>query len=214
LLSALREFRSPLGILPLSVPAIRRSVLARCTLPQAFDLAPQLQKRSPMTFLTSLEQSGLGHWMRQSPSMFAYTGMITIHAIGLAMAVGFSWVMALRVLGVASGLPIAPMKTLFPLVWAGFWLCAFSGTLLLVSNASRDIPSPIFLAKLAFVGLGAYMTAKLRNVLFGPSAVSDAQVSLSPAARRQASIVLLVWFLAVCAGRLNEYPQLFGLKYH
>ena len=147
--------------------------------------------------LVSLEESGLGLWVRESPSMFAYTGLITLHAIGLAFAVGVSWTCALRVLGVARSVPLDAMTGLFPIAWIGFWLCALSGVALAIGHATTDLTSPIFFAKLTLIGLSVVLTRKLRRDMPQPS-------------RLLAGAVLLGWAAAIIAGRLNEYPVLLG----
>ena len=80
-----------------------------------------------MDFLVWLENSALGTWVRESTSVWAYSGLISFHAFGLAFVVGLSWMIALRVLGFAPSLPLAPMEKLFPAIWIAFWVNAVSG---------------------------------------------------------------------------------------
>ena len=119
---------------------------------------------------TALENSGIGTWIRESPSMFAYTGFITMHAIGLSFAVGMSCALATRVLGFPRALPLDALKSFFGVAWLGFGLCVFSGLGLVISAATKDLPSPVFLTKLAFIGIGAVLTRRLeRQVPVRPS---------------------------------------------
>ena len=113
-----------------------------------------------LEFLTAIEEGSLATWVRESPSLFAYTGLITMHAIGLSFAVGFSWVMALRVLGVGRSMPLDAMDRLFRVVWIGFWLCAASGTLLAVGHATTDLTSPIFFIKLGLIAVAITRTRR------------------------------------------------------
>jgi len=150
-------------------------------------------------FLAALEQGSVGTWVRESPSIFAYTGLITVHAIGLAFAVGFSWATALRALGVAPRVPLAAMEDLFGVVWVGFWLCAVSGVALAIGHATTDLTSPVFFTKLSLIAFGVVFTRRLKQ-----------QVSAGPS-RVLAGVVIAVWAGAIVAGRLNEYPALMGL---
>jgi hypothetical protein len=53
--------------------------------------------------------------------------VLSLHAMGLAVVVGFSSAIALRLLGVARSIPLAPLGGLFPVMYAGFWVNALSG---------------------------------------------------------------------------------------
>src|SRR5262245_64935971 len=75
----------------------------------------------PLIFKT-IEESGLSVWIRDSPSFFAFWFIISVHAVGMGLAVGASTVIALRILGVAKDLPVAPLKGLYPIMWGGFWI--------------------------------------------------------------------------------------------
>ena len=94
------------------------------------------------------------------------------------------------------------MDRLFRVVWIGFWLCAASGTLLAVGHATTDLTSPIFFIKLGLIAVAITRTRRLETTwLTGPSP-------------RLAGAVIAVWVGAIIAGRLNEYPSLFGMETH
>jgi hypothetical protein len=73
-----------------------------------------------MQLLEWIGQTGLSSWIRESNSLWAYPGVITFHSVGLAVMVGLSTVIALRILGVASGLPLTAMSRLYSMIWVGF----------------------------------------------------------------------------------------------
>ena len=77
-----------------------------------------------MQVLASLERSGFGTWVREAPTIWAYPTVLFLHTVGLAFLVGINVAIDLRILGVASSMPLAPMKKLFPWMWAGFWINA------------------------------------------------------------------------------------------
>jgi hypothetical protein len=161
-------------------------------------------------FLVELESGAFGTWVRESPSMFAYTGLLSLHALGLAFAVGFSWFIALRILGFARGLPLAAVEGLFPLLWIGFWINAASGIALLISNASRGLTNPVFLTKIALIALAAFSMVVLKRAVFGSASAVQAEVA-SQNSRVLAGASAAFWAGAIVAGRLSEYPTLFGL---
>src|SRR2546430_17446161 len=86
----------------------------------------------PLIFKT-IEESGLSTWIRDSPSVFGYWFILSLHAIGMGLLVGASVVIDLRILGVARDLPLAPFKGLYRIIWTGFWIQVASGALLLIA---------------------------------------------------------------------------------
>ncbi len=156
-----------------------------------------------MEFLISLEESGVGMWVRESPSLFAFTGLIALHAFGLAFAAGMSTAISLRILGVAPQLPLAPMEKLFPIIWTAFSVNAVSGGLLLIGNATGDFVNPIFYIKMAFVVLGAVSVAQVRRRVFrNPNQATEQH-------RMLAMAPLACWAGAIIAGKMCEYPTYF-----
>jgi hypothetical protein len=158
----------------------------------------------------SIEASAFAVWVRESPSMFAYTGLLSLHAVGLAFAVGFSWFIALRVLGVARAIPLESIESLFPIMWAGFWVNFASGVPLLMSNATRDFRNPVFLTKLTVIALSAITMVVLRRVAFKKRPAAESNLDKRNG-RLLASLALIFWAGAIVAGRLSEYPWLYGL---
>src|SRR5215469_8067520 len=45
-------------------------------------------------------------------------------------------------------------KRFFPVLWAGFWLNAVSGVVLLIGYPTKALTNPMFYLKLVFIGLG------------------------------------------------------------
>jgi hypothetical protein len=157
-----------------------------------------------------VENSGLGTWVRESPSVWAYSGLISFHAFGLAFVVGLSWAIDLRILGFAPQLPLAPMEKLFPIIWIGFWVNAVSGVALVTGTATADLTNPVFFTKMAFVVLGA-VTVRLVRIQVFRDPVSLHSSPAPKKARMLATASLACWAGAIVAGRLVEYPVLFGL---
>jgi hypothetical protein len=157
-------------------------------------------------FLTSIENTGLGIWLRESNSIWAYPTVLTLHTIGLALLVGAAAALDLRVLGVGRAIAVADLRPLVRWVWIGFWVNALSGVVLLVADASTKAAAPMFLIKLGLVGAGVAVVIALHRQLFGRGAIPGL---ITPAARRLAALSLVIWILAIGAGRLMAYPGLF-----
>src|SRR5205809_423377 len=106
-----------------------------------------------MDFLVWLESTGPASWVRESSSLWAYPTVLFLHTLGMAIVAGLSTAIDLRILGLAPGVPVSPLEKLFPLIWIGFWINAFSGTLLLMADATTKFLNPVFYVKLTFIAL-------------------------------------------------------------
>jgi hypothetical protein len=159
-----------------------------------------------LQLLEAIENSAYPTFVRESPSLWAYTLVLSLHAMGLAVVVGLSSAVALRLLGFARNIPLAPLGRLFPFMYAGFWINALSGLALLGANATGMLANPLFYAKLVFVAGGVLVMRVLRQTVFTEALASGGQAP--PPARKLAIASLACWGLAIVAGRLTAYPYL------
>lgn len=154
-----------------------------------------------MNLLRAIEASGVSIWVRESGSIWSYPTIIFFHSAGLAIIVGLSTALDLRVLGAAPGLPIAPMEKLFPIMWAGFWVNAISGLLLTMADAPAMMTSWLFLLKMAVIAGALVTMVSLKRRLFGRSTSGV----VTTASKTLAVASLLLWTAAITAGRLTAY---------
>jgi hypothetical protein len=122
------------------------------------------------------------------------------------VVVGLSTVIALRLLGLASSIPLAPVNRLFPIMYAGFWVNALSGLALLAANATGMLANPLFYAKIVLVAGGVLVMRLLRRNVFNERVAMGGAVP--PETRSLAFASLACWGLALIAGRLTAYPYL------
>jgi hypothetical protein len=157
-----------------------------------------------MGFLTAIEQSGFCTWVRESGSMWAYPLILFLHTVGLGFVVGTCMVVDLRLLGYAPRIPLKPIERFFPYLWAGFWISAISGTILLAADATTKVISTIFYVKMAFIILGVCLIPTLRRSVLGDGS-GRAGASASMKGKIVAAISLACWAGAITAGRLQAY---------
>ncbi|MEP7304366.1 MAG: hypothetical protein ABJA98_02500 [Acidobacteriota bacterium] len=155
-----------------------------------------------MDLLRAVEASHFSEWVRESGSIWSYPTIIFLHSVGLAIIVGLSTAIDLRVLGFAPDLPVAPMEKLFPIMWAGFWVNAVSGVFLAAADAPAMMTSWLFLLKMAIIGFALVTMVSLRRELFRPP--TSGRV-MSGTAKALAVTSLLLWTGAITAGRLTAY---------
>ena len=155
-----------------------------------------------MEMLAQLEASGFAMFVKESGT--AYTTALALHTIGLAFLVGISGGTALRILGVARSLPLAPMEDFFPLMWVGFWINAVTGVVLLSLYPTKFLTDGTMYIKLGAVALAMLNIRMLRAHVFGDGANLDTTAGTTKA-KRLAGALLAVWVVAITAGRLTAY---------
>jgi hypothetical protein len=155
-------------------------------------------------FTVWLEGSALGVWTRESPSIWAYPTVLTLHTVGLAALVGANAVIDFRLLGFAPRLPIPALTPLYRFMWSGFVINAVTGVMLFASDATTKAKQPVFYLKLSLIALALVTTAVIRRMVErGPtSRVPEANPART---RRLAAVSLLLWAGAIAAGRLMAY---------
>jgi hypothetical protein len=87
------------------------------------------------------------------------------------------------------------------LMWAGFWINAFSGVLLLIAYPTKALTNPLFYAKLALIAFGVVLAFRIRREVNGLDVRADAP----PLARMLAALSLACWIAVIFAGRLLAY---------
>ena len=155
--------------------------------------------------IEAIQNSGYATWVRESPSFFAYTWILSLHAMGLAIIVGINTIVALRLLGWAPEIKINALRRLLPWMYLGFTINAFSGLSLLAANASNDLHNWMFFVKLSMIACAMVnLEFTKANVFNDPAVINNTGV---PAGVKKFAIMSLVfWSLAIIAGRLTEYP--------
>ena len=152
--------------------------------------------------LELLEGSTFSVWVRESPSVWAYPTILTLHTLGMGVLAGASAAFDLRLLGIARPIPLNALRILFPVMWSGFWVNALTGSMLFAANATTRATSALFILKLCFVALGVATIVLLKRDVYAsgsnPAAVRGATKLLAAAS-------VLLWLPAIAAGRLLAY---------
>lgn len=152
---------------------------------------------------TWLEATRLATWTRESPSIWAYPTVLTLHTVGLAIVVGVNAAIDLRLLGVARRVPLATLMPAFSLIGWGFLLNAATGLLLLIADATMKMRQPVLYVKLSLIALGLWCTLLARREMGHDR--SSAMPGVSLRAAGIGAVSLLLWAGAITAGRLMAY---------
>ena len=152
--------------------------------------------------LASIEGSALAAWTRESPSIWAYPTILTLHTFGLAIVVGANAVVDVRLLGVASRIPISTLRSLFPIMWWAFALNFITGVVLFMSDATTKYGQRVFWIKLGLIALALLVTRPVWN---GVWRQDDSPAPVSASLQTLAILSLVMWTAAIIAGRLLAY---------
>lgn len=128
--------------------------------------------------------------------MWAYPTISTLHTVGLAIVVGASTVVNVRLLGFAPGIPLSALRGLFPILWTGFVVNFLSGALLFMADATTKAGQQVFYVKLACIVLALMFALRIAKRLR-----QQDDVHLRPLALAS----LFLWTGAIVAGRLMAY---------
>jgi len=155
-----------------------------------------------MGVLVWLEALPLSVWVHESPSVWAQPTVLTLHTMGMAVLVGASWVLDLRLLGISRSIPLSAFRWVFRTVAAGLIVNLVTGVLLFAGRATTFGTAIPFLIKMCLVVASAATLVPLRSYVFR----SDAdQHEAGGSARLLAIASILAWSGAITAGRLLAY---------
>lgn len=145
-----------------------------------------------------IEASALSIWINESPSLFAFPGILAAHTIGLGLLAGLNAALDLRLLGAARGIPTEAFTRFLPVMWLGLGLNVLTGIALLIAYPTKALTNPVFYLKLMFIAVALVI---LRSILRRTGMPGPASVHV----RVLAVASLLAWASAIAAGRLLAY---------
>jgi hypothetical protein len=155
------------------------------------------------SFFSWVEAWPLGVWLREEPSLWAFPFVLILHTVGLAFLVGVNVAIDARALGVASGMPLFSMRRYYRAMWAGFWVNAVSGVLLLIAYPTKALTNPLFYIKLTLIAIGLVLAGKIRGYVMGGTL--GATDSSPRRLRMLAAASLFIWAASITTGRLLAY---------
>jgi uncharacterized protein DUF6644 len=155
-----------------------------------------------MGVLVWLESLPLSVWVTESPSVWAQPTVLTLHTMGMAVLVGASWVLDLRLLGISRNVPLSAFRWVFSAVAVGLIVNLVTGVLLFAGRATTFGTAIPFLIKMCLVIASAATLVPLRSYVFRSD---PAQREVSGSARLLAIASILAWSGAITAGRLLAY---------
>jgi len=149
-------------------------------------------------FFAWLESTAFSLWMVESPSLFAFPGILAMHTIGLGLLAGLNAALDLRLLGVARNIPPVAFVRLLPVMWLGLWINVLSGLALVIAYPTKALTNPVFYLKLGLIAVALGILRALLGTI-------RSRVDVESRTRMLAAVSLMVWAAAITAGRLLAY---------
>lgn len=149
-----------------------------------------------------LDATSLSTWLKESPSIWALPTVLTLHTTGMAVLVGASYVLDLRLLGIGRNVPLSQYRWVFPTLAVGLFINIVTGILLFIKDPTTLGTAIPFLIKMLLVIASVATLVPMRSLVRG-SGAEQREVSSNMRLLAIASIV--VWSGAVTAGRLLAY---------
>ena len=156
-----------------------------------------------LDLLAWIEGTAFSTWTRESPSLWAYPTILTLHTFGLGVVVGLSAVIDLRLLDRGRRIPLSSLLAFFPLIGAAFALNAATGIALFMSAATTKGVQPVFYLKLMLIGFALWDTVLARRLIRDGAARGE--IVDRGRAHLIASTSLVLWAAAITTGRLMAY---------
>jgi hypothetical protein len=154
-------------------------------------------------FFFWVEATPFSTWLRESPSVMVFPFILILHTVGLAFLVGANVALDARVLGLARGVPLLSMRRYYRAMWAGFWVNAFSGVLLLIAYPTKALTNPLFFLKLSLIAAALFVGRSIRRSTLSGAVAAGA--AAPPSLRLMAVVSLALWLVSITAGRLLAY---------
>lgn len=149
-----------------------------------------------MYTLARLEETALSTWLRESG--LGFFASLSLHSLAMALVVGISLVLALRLLAAGPGPVLSQWQPLLRLHWLGAGLILISGLALLLAYPAKALTNWVFYLKLIAL-VGAWLTMYRLQ--------SGAWLQ-SVSRRRLAAVILLgLWLVVIFAGRFLAYTN-------
>jgi hypothetical protein len=136
--------------------------------------------------------------MVESPSLWAFPGVLAAHTLGLGLLAGLNSALNLRLLGVAPRIPPAAFVRFLPVMWLGLWVNVVTGIALVIAYPTKALTNPVFYLKLALIAAALLMLRTMLQRVRGAAGISRSTKVI-------AAFSLIAWAAAITAGRLLAY---------
>jgi len=147
-----------------------------------------------------LENTQLSAAMRSE--LWGWPLVLSIHALGTALVIGFIFIIGLRLLGLFPLLPYSSLNRLFPVIWVAIAVQFLSGFLLWMTKPDQYVADGAFVLKFSLVILGMILTLFFSRTIGREAGSWEAKRATSSRGLQFVAATLVVWCGVLIASRL------------
>ncbi len=150
-------------------------------------------------------------WLGNSPyamwvdESWGWPLALTIHALGMAVVVGFMAIIGLRLLGAFPTIPYSSLGRLLPLIWIALALQAISGFTLWVTKPAQYLGDVMFDSKFTLVIIASLWMWYFHATYKREVANWEATGTVTSRSIRITGVACLLWAAVTVGGRLTAY---------
>ena len=159
-----------------------------------------------MNFLIRLQDSALGIWVAES--IWGYPIVLSTHAVGMALVVGTTMMINLRILGFARNVSITLFDNLSAIAWLGVTLNVLSGLALFSGDPTKFFYHPVFWIKISLIILGILSVWSALRIIRSTTWSLTGMLEAPAKAKVLAALSAIFWLGAIIAGRLIAYIEM------
>lgn len=129
----------------------------------------------------------------------------SMHFIGLTLLIGTIGVFDLRLLGMATRIPISALHRLIPWGLVGYGVNVATGSMFLMTSPDQYIYNAAFHLKLAFMGVAGFNALAFYAVAYRKATAPGAPDEAPRSARIIAAVSLAMWIGVIICGRMITF---------
>ncbi len=162
---------------------------------------------SPLVeILAWIEQTPVGLWVREAPTIWAFPFVLLLHTVGLGIVAGTAVLLNAYAYRHPEQWAAHRLEPYFRFAWAGFAVNLVSGVLLLAAYPAKALTDPVFYLKIGCVIVAMLQLEWLRGRTGTQyRQASGGSVTAARTLRGSAIVAFVFWTAAVVAGRLLAY---------
>ena len=154
-----------------------------------------------------LEGTTIAIWVQSST--WGYAISLASHGVGMAIVVGLTAVISIRLLGFVKDVPIGALHQFVPILIFGLALNTLSGVVLFMADANVLIANTAFQIKILMIVFGCILIWKLNSNVLRPASIAISMSTEFVVSKRSKIFALgaifVWWFSVVLSGRIIAY---------
>jgi hypothetical protein len=149
-----------------------------------------------------LANSSYAQWVDESAG---WPIALTIHAFGVAIVIGFMFIIGLRLMGMFRTIPYTALNRLMPFIWIAVVFQILSGSTLWLTRPADYLADGMFEVKMLLLIIACIVTAYFHGTMKREAVGWEISGKVSSRGVRFVAASCVLWAAVVIGGRLTAY---------